>query len=199
MKNDGPRAKNGVGPCRPATGRHAPSPSPVRLETSSNSPPRTNFPLAYHITFGTYGTRLHGDPRGTVDRSQNEFGEPIVGRDDEWKSFEQKNLNFQPLILTIEQRVFIERQVPTICERGGWEFLQVAAAPDHIHNMVSARIDGKDIRKWLKRWLSEALSAIWPLRYREVWWSECGSVKWIWTEDYYERVRNYIQKQRTVQ
>ncbi|MCH8164939.1 MAG: hypothetical protein IH889_04955 [Planctomycetes bacterium] len=31
----------------------------------------SNGPLAYHITFGTYGTRLHGDPRGTVDRTLN--------------------------------------------------------------------------------------------------------------------------------
>src|SRR5438876_12296826 len=35
--------------------------------------------LAYHITWGTYGTRLHGDPRKTVDRQHNAYGEPILG------------------------------------------------------------------------------------------------------------------------
>jgi hypothetical protein len=39
------------------------------------------YPLAYHITFGTYGTRLHGDERGTVERAHNVYGEPIVGMD----------------------------------------------------------------------------------------------------------------------
>ncbi len=38
-------------------------------------------PLAYHITWGTYGTRLHEDSRGTVDRENNSFGTPIVGPD----------------------------------------------------------------------------------------------------------------------
>jgi hypothetical protein len=41
-------------------------------------------PIAYHITFGTYGTRLHGDPRGTVDRSMNRPGDPIIGADRAW-------------------------------------------------------------------------------------------------------------------
>ena len=37
--------------------------------------------LAFHITWGTYGTRLHGDPRGTVDRNHNHFGDPVLGYD----------------------------------------------------------------------------------------------------------------------
>jgi hypothetical protein len=37
---------------------------------------RATFPLAYHITWGTYGTRLHGDERGTVDRSANVLAIP---------------------------------------------------------------------------------------------------------------------------
>src|SRR2546421_11369035 len=40
-------------------------------------------PLAYHITWGTYGTRLHGDGRGTVDREHNEYGTPVLGPDPE--------------------------------------------------------------------------------------------------------------------
>jgi hypothetical protein len=30
--------------------------------------------LAFHITWGTYGTRLRGDRRGTVDRSTTNTG-----------------------------------------------------------------------------------------------------------------------------
>src|SRR5688500_18791040 len=38
--------------------------------------------LAYHITWGTYGTRLHGDPRKTVDRLHNQYGDPVLGYDE---------------------------------------------------------------------------------------------------------------------
>jgi REP element-mobilizing transposase RayT len=185
-----------AGPCRPGPGpgpgRHAPAPS-------TQSTQRTVFPLAYHITFGTYGTRLHGDERGTVDRSLNNFGDPIIGRDEDWNRIERGLLRFESRKLTIEQRIFVEQSVPRICARGGWQFIEVAAAPDHVHNMIVAKADGNAVRKWLKRWLSEVLSERWPLRLQEVWWAECGSVKWIWTEDYFERVRHYVRRQGTTE
>jgi hypothetical protein len=34
------------------------------------------IPLAYLITFRSYGTWLHGDPRGSVDRFHNVYGKP---------------------------------------------------------------------------------------------------------------------------
>jgi REP element-mobilizing transposase RayT len=170
-------------PCRPGPGRHAPAPSV--------------FPLAYHITFGTYGTRLHGDDRGTVDRSLNNFGDPIIGGDQDWNRMERRMLRFEPRKLTVDQRLFVEQSLPQICARGGWQFIEVAAASDHVHNMIAANADGSAVRKWLKRWLGEALSARWLLQPREVWWAECGSVKWIWTEDYFERVEQYVGRQRT--
>jgi REP element-mobilizing transposase RayT len=158
--------------------------------------PHSHYPLAYHITFGTYGTRLHGGDRVTVHRPDNEFGDPLIGVDGEWERIEQSLLRFPPRELTIDQRLFIEDTVPSICQRGGWTFVDTAAAPDHVHNVLEAQVDGKDVRKWLKRWLSEALSKRWPLQPEQVWWAECGSVKWVWFDDYYGRVKKYVRDQR---
>jgi hypothetical protein len=116
-----------------------------------------DFPLAYHLTFGTYGTRLHGDERGTVDRAMNQPGDPVIGRDEDWERMERNRLVCEPVLLTPEQRGFIERELPSICARGGWEPHAVAAAPNHVHVSLSARVEGKAIRKWLKRWLGEAI------------------------------------------
>jgi len=33
-------------------------------------------PIAFFITFRTYGTWLHGDERGSVDRCHNHYGTP---------------------------------------------------------------------------------------------------------------------------
>jgi hypothetical protein len=76
-------------------------------------------PLAYHITFGTYGTRLHGDARGTVERARNVYGEPIVGRDGEWERIERGRLGFEPRVFTFEQMIIAEGLIPSICLRGG--------------------------------------------------------------------------------
>jgi REP element-mobilizing transposase RayT len=159
-------------------------------------PNDSDFPLAYHITWGTYGTRLHGDERGTVDRSMNKFGEPIIGAEESWQRMETKLLRFPPRELTLDQRQFIEKSIPGICVRGGWEYIATAAARDHVHNILRATVDGKDIRKWPKRWISEAMTKRWPVLPEQVWWAECGSVKWIWTEDYFDRAVAYVRKQR---
>ena len=38
------------------------------------------MPLAYFITFTTYGTHLHGSAKGSVDLEHNIYGTPLVER-----------------------------------------------------------------------------------------------------------------------
>ena len=47
---------------------------------------RDSAPLAYFITFRAYGTWLHGDERGAVDRRHNDYGTPYLPVDEDWKS-----------------------------------------------------------------------------------------------------------------
>jgi REP element-mobilizing transposase RayT len=154
------------------------------------------FPHAYHITWGTYGTRLHGDPRGTVERRHNIFGEPIIDHDADWQRIEASQLRFPPRVLTTIQCRYAEGLAEMICQKGGWTLVAFAAAPDHVHVVLQADADGKAIRKWFKRWLGEALSEQWPLKKDQTWWAECGSVKWIFSQDYLERATHYVKNQR---
>jgi REP element-mobilizing transposase RayT len=153
-------------------------------------------PIAYHITFGTYGTRLHGDERGTVDRAMNEPGDPVIGADPAWWERERKKLKFEPVVLAAEEMRFAESVMPVVCERGGWAYHTGAAGPDHIHVLLSADAEGDAVRKWFKRWLGEALSARWKRPDGATWWAECGSVKWVWTSAYYRAVFRYVDGQR---
>ena len=154
-------------------------------------------PLAYHITFGMYGSRLHGDARGTVDRSMNKPGDPIIGRDTDWEQIERSLLRFPPVVPTSHQRQFAESIIPSICNRGGWQFHTCAAQDDHVHALLTTTADAKTVRRLLKRWLGQALSERWPLLPDATWWAEGGSVKWIWDQQYFENVFSYIERQRT--
>ena len=156
-------------------------------------PPR---PLAFHITFGTYGTRLHGDERGTVHRGMNKPGEPILGGDDQWLQVESSLLKFDPVRLLDVQRAVAEAAIPNICKRGGWRYHVAAARPDHVHVLLSATTDSKAVRRWFKRWLGESLSQRWKLPDGATWWAECGSIKWVWTQEYFDHVFEYIRRQR---
>jgi len=98
-----------------------------------------------HITWGTYGTRLHGDPRGTVDREHNERGAPALGFDEDRWEHAKGNLKFPPVELTHEQRNFIEETIPIICVRGHWEHITSAARLDHVHTVLQSPFNPKTV------------------------------------------------------
>jgi len=154
-------------------------------------------PVAYHITFGTYGMRLHGDERGTVDRRHNQFGEPLLEPNERWVEEDRGKLKFSPVVLSHEQRSFIEEHVPAVCDRGKWRHRISAAATNHVHVMLSAQqFKGKVVRTLLKRWIGQALSDRWPLDPVQRWWADGGSVRWAWDESYYYAIFHYILRQR---
>lgn len=156
------------------------------------------MPNTWHITFGTYGDRLHGDSRPTVDRRHNKFGTPFVGADPARLEHERAQLKHTPVRLKPEQIVFIESIVPTICQRGGWRAVAVAAGSNHVHVLLSApsQPHGKEIRRWLTRWLTEALNERWSERDGAPWWAEGGSTKLVHDREYLEAATAYVLRQR---
>ncbi len=196
--------------------------------------PQGHFPhpdcTAWHITIGAARSRLHGGPRRTVDRHQNQPGDPIV-EFDEWREFlSHLSLTGEPVRLNDDHRKFIEAQLPLICERGRWTYHICAAPPppenDHFHILLDAprAIHGKDIRHWLKRWLTETLNEQFdgPPDDREAegsasratlsmagtgldarsrsprpWWVKGGSTKPVKQPEYFLNAFGYIRDQRT--
>jgi hypothetical protein len=69
----------------PICGRHAP-PSrefeQLRILIMWND---TDTPLAYFISFRTYGTWLHGDERSSTDRFHNQYGSPFIPPNEKWQ------------------------------------------------------------------------------------------------------------------
>ncbi|MGD0140842.1 MAG: hypothetical protein ABSD28_18415 [Tepidisphaeraceae bacterium] len=152
--------------------------------------------IAYHITWGTYGTRLHGDPRGTVDREHNQRGSPILGFDEHRWEQEKQRLKFPPVRLMDEQRIFAESLIPNVCQRGHWTHRSCAVGSDHVHVILTSEHDPETIRRLLKRWLGQELSRHYPLPPGATWWAECGSIRWITEEEYYSNALQYVTRQR---
>jgi len=153
----------------------------------------------WHITFGTYATRLHSDARPTVDRrhNQRDTAFPPADPSRQWRPSDE------PVILTRLQCQRIQRVLPTLCAKGGWDLRAVAApsspgAGDHVHILLDAPTDRdpKRIRHWLKRWLTQSLNQEFD-RPPGGWWAEGGSTKPITDESYLRNVTRYIQRQRT--
>ncbi len=141
----------------------------------------------WHITWGTYGSRLHGSDRPTVDRKRNRRGQPFVEPT-------------EVVYLTLDQRCHIESVIPEICKRGGWTYRIAAAGPecDHVHVLcdIDPKTHGKDARKWMKRWLSESLNHHWPRVDDQRWWAQGGSTRPVKEKSYLNNVYEYLKTQR---
>ncbi len=162
---------------------------PTREPGSMNPvSPLLHFPMhrtAWHITFGTHGTRLHGDPRLTVDRKHNQRGTPFLAPDPAREERERSQLATPPVLLSPEQRCLVETRIPAVCVRGGWDHIQSAAAPDHVHVLLRAdsTIHGKQVRRWLKQWLTEELNREFKGARSTPWWADGGSMGGRWGVD----------------
>jgi len=61
-------------------------------------------PLGYLITFRTYGTWLHGDKRGSIDRRHNRYGAPLIAPNQNWLRHNERHLKSEPVKLSSKQR-----------------------------------------------------------------------------------------------
>src|ERR1700674_1130034 len=76
----------------------------------------TDIPLAYLITFRCYGTWLHGDKRGSIDRFHNRYKSSYIEPNQRWHHHNAKALEGRPVILTAQERKSVERATRETCE-----------------------------------------------------------------------------------
>lgn len=157
----------------------------------------------WHITWGTYGARLHGGFRATVDLKHNKRNQPFVEQNRQRENYEIKIMRGEAVYLNYEQRVFVESTIIDLCKRGGWQLRTCAAGieGDHIHVLldIERAIHGEKVRRLLKRWLTQAMNENFNRPKSGKWWAVQGSNKVVDNDAYLNRAFPYIEKQRTTQ
>jgi hypothetical protein len=98
----------------------------------------TDTPLAYFISFRTYGTWLHGDKRGSIDRFHNRYRSPYMPPNEKWQNYNEQRLKTRPLILKAKQRASIEAAIRETCQIRKWWLWAINVRTNHVHTVVSA-------------------------------------------------------------
>jgi REP element-mobilizing transposase RayT len=147
----------------------------------------TDTPLAYFISFHTYGTWLHGDQRGSVDRFHNQFGSPRIEPNPRWLQYNEQTLRAKPLILGPKQRLAIKQAIRETCKFRGWSLLAFNIRTNHVHIVVSAAKAGKAVRDAFKANATRKLreEGLWEHQFSP--WVRKGSVRSLWNEQSIER------------
>src|SRR5258708_38386433 len=97
----------------------------------------TDFPLGYLITFRCYGTWLHGDERGSIDRFHRRYKAPYLPRSDRRVDLSLRKLKSQPSALDSRQRRIVDNAIRGVCKYREWLLHAINVRTNHVHTVVS--------------------------------------------------------------
>jgi len=153
----------------------------------------TDTPLAYFISFRTYGSWLHGDTRGSIDRFQNKYRSPYISPNVKWNDQNMRRLKAPPVSLGAKQRTAIKAAIRETCEIRKWSLEAINVRTNHVHTVVSASKKKPEI-------VLNAFKANATRRLREdrLWthsfspWADRGSKRRLWNEQSVQRAIDYV-------
>ena len=116
------------------------------------------YPLGYMITFRCYGTWLHGDSRGAMDRrNHNCPGDPLMPADARLWASRRAALTQAPMQLDAAQRGLVAETIGAVCCYRNWQLHAAEVRTEHVHVVVSGECRPEAIMTTLKAWCTRRL------------------------------------------
>ncbi len=153
----------------------------------------TDIPLAYLITFRCYGSWLHGDERGSVDRFHNRYQAPHISPNRRWHQHNTTTLKGDPVTLNTARRESVERAIRETCDIHDWLLRAINVRTNHVHAVVS--IGEANPALALSAFKSNSTRL---MRENGCWdrghspWVRKGSKRYLWNERSIERAVDYV-------
>jgi REP element-mobilizing transposase RayT len=150
------------------------------------------LPLAYFITYTTYGTRLHGDDRGSVDQSHNRYGSPYLPASKPRRTFERSAMAEPPFVLGGRTRAIVHDAIVAHASFLAWTLHVDNVRTNHLHVIVTAPLEPELVMGQFKSWSSRCLHNA-GLQRRH-FWTPHGSTIYLWTEQQLLSKVDYVRR-----
>ncbi len=155
------------------------------------------YPIAYHITFTTYGTWLHGDSRGSVDKQHNLYHSDFVSPNSKLHKKEQDKLKNPPIILDKTGRDIVLKTILEVCCYRGWITYAVHVRSNHIHVVVGGEEKPEKMMTDFKAYATRAIKGVnGNSSLIKKYWSRHGSTKYIWTKENLACAIDYVKNRQ---
>ena len=149
-------------------------------------------PLGYLITCRTYGTWLHGDARGSVDRDHNLYGTPLRDAHRGLQQAERRRLKIAPVTLNARQREVVAETIRAVCRKRGWSLSALNVRTTHFHAVVAAPEAPERVMHAFKAYATRRLRED-GLHAQDVpLWSRHGSTRYLWKGPQLENACRYV-------
>ncbi len=139
------------------------------------------YPIAYLLTFRTYGTWLHGDPRGSYGRNRNNRQgtkrlDPNVPLNERMSD----ELEGAAVFLTEPQRKIVSSAITAVCEHRSYLLRAMNIRSNHVHVVVSKSVKPEKIVNDFKAYSTRALRREWEFSSDRKVWARGASTRYLW-------------------
>jgi len=154
--------------------------------------PYDPIPLAYFITFHTYGTWLPGDEEGSVDFAHNVSGTPMLPPDPIREAEARERMDQPPYTMDEPRRAIVLQAIQEVCTHRGWSLLASHVRTNHVHVVVFANRIPRKVMNDFKAYASRHLNDNGFDQHERKRWARHGSTRYLWQPDHVEAAIHYV-------
>ena len=153
----------------------------------------SEFPLAYLITVRTFGTWLHGDERGSMDRhGKNVYGAPRIAENPKLHYQMRSELTSPAFLLSGRQRACAEAAIRSMCRTRDYSLFAINVRTNHVHVVISAAAKPEVIINAVKANATRELREKGLVNADASVWSRGGSRRYLWKMHHVDAAIDYV-------
>ena len=153
-------------------------------------------PVAYFLTFTTYGTWLHGRETGSVDREHNQFGSPTLPANAKLEARQRLKMRQPEYRLDGPQREIVIKTILEVAQHRQWHVWAAHVRSNHVHVVITATPKPEKVLNDLKAWCSRRMKEVFSEPADRERWTRHGSTRYVWTEKVLaEKIRYVLDEQ----
>jgi REP element-mobilizing transposase RayT len=148
--------------------------------------------MTYLITFACYGSHMHGAAEGSVDRSHNRFGAPIILFNSRRLANELNLMDQPPYHLDALRRQALLGALIHRCAQGDWPLLAAHVRSDHVHIVIRGEDSPEFIMTQLKSAISRQLNELGFDDRSRKRWARHGSTRALFNDEAIQQAIRYV-------
>jgi REP element-mobilizing transposase RayT len=148
--------------------------------------------MTYLITFPCYGSHMHGDHNGSVDRNHNRYGAPFAPSNPRLLAAELRLMDQPPYELDEPRRQAVLDGTIDRCIRQEWHLLAAHVRTNHVHVVVQAEDKPEFVMTQLKSAASRRLNDLGFDDRTRKRWARHGSTRRLFNDESVQQAIRYV-------
>ena len=153
---------------------------------------QNEFPLAYLLTFRTYGTWLHGEAKGSVRRNEGTgFGRPMITPSVPLRKAMAAETT-TPMVFDDRQRKCVHGAILGVCETRNYLNRGMNVRRNHGHVVVTAATPPEKVVNEFKAYATRKLRKEGFIAADQRVWSRGASTRYLWKPAHVAAAIDYV-------